>query len=115
MTKLVEQNNAEEREIFVGRPDLRTVETCSLGQLVGCDQEPGKMQVNLDAVELEETNRAAHEGKLTAEITIGVNDFWRDGRCPVPTLDDTELVPPVTPFLQGGRAVFLPGNQEAHR
>ena len=65
--ELVEQDDTEKRQVFVASPNLRAVNAGALGQFVGKEEEPGEMQVNLDAAKFEKTNRAAHGGQATAE------------------------------------------------
>ena len=60
VTELMQQNDEEEQDVFVRCPNLRAVEARSL-ELDRGDNEPGKMEIDLDAAEFEETNRAAHD------------------------------------------------------
>ena len=62
--EFVEQHDAEQRHVFVGGPNLGTVDPGPLRQLVSGDEEPGKVQVNLDAAEFEKPNGAAHGSKI---------------------------------------------------
>jgi hypothetical protein len=91
VTELVEQHDAEKSKVFVARPNLRAVNSGALGQFIGQEEEPGEVQINLDAAEFEKTNGAAHEGDATAEN--------RRARA----------------VLQGGRGGGVRRNQQTHR
>jgi hypothetical protein len=68
VTEFVEKDDGKEREVFVNREDGRTIVVQALSELPGRDDEPGKVQVNLDAAELEEPDGALHcDFQATAE------------------------------------------------
>ena len=70
VTKFVKKHNGKKREIFVQGKDLRMIIVQTLGKLIRRDDEPGKVQVDLDAAEFEEPNRALHtDFNATAEQT----------------------------------------------
>jgi len=67
MPELVKKNDPKEGQVFQRRPDRALVNIYPLGKLIRSDNEPGKMQVNLDPSEFEKPNGALHlSSKLKA-------------------------------------------------
>ena len=77
MAKFMQKDNAEKRHVFIRRENLRLLAVQALGELIRRDDEPGKMQVNLDAAELEKTNRAAHRSERLHPKRRGRASFYK--------------------------------------
>src|SRR5690242_8140995 len=103
MPELVEEDDAEEREVLEDVPDGRGVVTSAGLDLEDGDEEPGPVEVNGDSdntEDLERTLAAEHAGRL-AESERGSRgkEAWK-GTCGTFTAKDANLV-----FTQEGRAV----------
>ena len=77
MAKFVEKDNAEKRDVFIQRKNRRLIIVQALRELIRRDDEPGKMKVDLDAAELEKTNRAAHRGRKLQPKRRGRASFYK--------------------------------------